>query len=319
MRNLSALRTLVLLSASVLASATAAAADSYRVVNTYPHDRKAFTQGLIFLDGHLYESTGQGGHSSLRKVELETGRVLQNAPLKQKYFAEGLTNWGTTLVQLTWLSHVGFVYDLFSFRLLGTFKYDFEGWGLTQDGKNLIASDGSATLRFLDPVAFREVRRIEVTDHGKPVQELNELEFIHDEIYANVWHSDRIARISPMTGQVLGWIDLTGLLPANQHPGPEGVLNGIAYDAEHDRLFVTGKLWPLLFEIKIAPEGKLPRPPSDAADRPPVTPIARKREYTSREGKCKPSTSHFFRCPTHCKAPRCSPSRSRLSATWSRS
>ena len=235
--------------------ATAAfAADGYRVVHTYPHDRNAFTQGLIFLDGHLYESTGESGHSSLRMVDLETGRVLQNAPLAQKYFAEGLTSWGSTLVQLTWLSNVGFVYDRFSFRLLRTFNYNYEGWGLTQDGKNLIESDGSSTLRFLDPVTFKEVRHIDVADDGKPVQELNELEYIHGEVYANVWHTDRIARISPDTGRVLGWIDLTGLLPASQHPGPEGVLNGIAYDAKQDRLFVTGKLWPLLFEIKVVPE-----------------------------------------------------------------
>jgi glutamine cyclotransferase len=254
MRRFLAAQTIAFLCAAIFSAATAFAADGYRVVNTYPHDRNAFTQGLIFLDGHLYESTGQQGHSSLRMVDLETGRVLQGAPLKSKYFAEGLTNWGSTLVQLTWLSHIGFVYNRSSFRLLRTFKFDFEGWGLTQDGKDLIASDGSTTLRFLDPVTFSEVRRIEVTDHGKPVQELNELEYIHDEIYANVWHSDRIARISPATGQVLGWIDLTGLLPANLHPGPEGVLNGIAYDAEHDRLFVTGKLWPLLFEIKVIPE-----------------------------------------------------------------
>jgi glutamine cyclotransferase len=254
MCKFSTARTIALLCAAFFSTATAFAADGYRVVNTFPHDRNAFTQGLTFVNGHLYESTGEQGRSSLRMVELETGRVLQIAHLEDKYFAEGLTNWDNTLVQLTWLSHIGFVYDRFSFRLLRTFKYDFEGWGLTQDGKNLIASDGSTTLHFLDPVTFSEVRRIEVTDHGKPVQELNELEYIHDEIYANVWHSDRIARISPATGQVLGWIDLTGLLPAKLHPGPEGVLNGIAYDAEHDRLFVTGKLWPLLFEIKVIPE-----------------------------------------------------------------
>ena len=230
------------------------AADSYRMVNTFPHDRKAFTQGLVFIGGHLYESTGERGRSSLRMVELDSGRVLQNAPLKQKYFAEGLTSWGSTLVQLTWLTHIGFVYDRLSFRVLRTFKYDFDGWGLTQDGESLIASDGSTTLRFIDPVSFKETRRIEVTDRGKPVQELNELEYVHGEIYANVWHTDRIARISPVSGHVLGWIDLTGLLPANQHTGPEGVLNGIAYDAEHDRLFVTGKLWPLLFEIRVVPE-----------------------------------------------------------------
>ncbi len=235
-------------------SATAFADDGFRIVNTYTHDRNAFTQGLVYVDGHLYESTGRDGHSSLRMVDLTTGRVLQDAPLEEKYFAEGLTDWGSTLVQLTWLSHVGFVYDRFSFRLLHTFKYNYEGWGLTQDGKNLIESDGSSTLRFLDPKTFKVVRRINVTDSGKAVHELNELEYIHGEIYANVWHTDRIARISPSTGKVLGWIDLAGLLPPDQHPGPEGVLNGIAYDAVHDRLFVTGKLWPLLFEIKIVPE-----------------------------------------------------------------
>lgn len=254
MRLSSSFRAFALLVAFSITALPASAADGYRIVNTYPHDRNAFTQGLVFVDGHLYESTGRDGHSSLRMVDLATGRVLQDAPLKQKYFAEGLTNWGSTLVQLTWLSHIGFVYDRFSFRQLRTFNYKYEGWGLTQDGENLIESDGSTTLRFLDPATFHEVRRIEVTDHGKPVRELNELEFIHGEIYANVWHTDRIARISPATGQVLGWIDLTGLLPPDQHPGPEGVLNGIAYDAAHDRLFVTGKLWPLLFEIKIVPE-----------------------------------------------------------------
>jgi glutaminyl-peptide cyclotransferase len=238
--------------AIVTSMATAAfAADGYRVVRTYPHDRNAFTQGLIFLDGHLYESTGESGHSSLRMVDLESGRVLQNSPLEEKYFAEGLTSWGSTLIQLTWLSHIGFVYDRFSFRLLRSFNYDYEGWGLTQDGKNLIESDGSSTLRFLDPVTFKEVRHVDVADGGHAVQELNELEYIHGEIYANVWHTDRIVRISPINGHVLGWIDLAGLLPADKHPGPEGVLNGIAYDAEHDRLFVTGKLWPSLFEIKL--------------------------------------------------------------------
>jgi glutaminyl-peptide cyclotransferase len=254
MRRFPAFLALTLLGVSFSSAKAAFAADGYRVVHTYPHDRNAFTQGLIFTDGHLYESTGERGRSSLRMVDLETGRVLQNAPLSEKYFAEGLTDWGSTLVQLTWLSHIGFVYDRFSFRVQRSFNYDYEGWGLTQDGKNLIESDGSATLRFLDPATFREVRRIEVSDRNRPVQELNELEYIHGEIYANVWHTNRIARISPLTGQVLGWIDLTGLLPSDQHPGPEGVLNGIAYDGEHDCLFVTGKLWPLLFEIKIIPE-----------------------------------------------------------------
>jgi len=241
----------VLLVLVVVSGCRASADDSYRIVHVYPHDPNAYTQGLIYLDGHLYESTGLNGHSSLRMDDLTTGRVLQSVPVPDKYFAEGLTNWGSTLVQLTWQSHIGFVYDRFSFRLLRTFHYDCEGWGLTEDGKDLIESDGSAELRFWDPSSFREVRHITVTDRGRPVDQLNELEYIHGEIYANVWHTDRIARISPSTGRVLGWIDLAGLLPDDQRSDPEAVLNGIAYDAAHDRLFVTGKLWPKLFEIKV--------------------------------------------------------------------
>lgn len=230
------------------------AADGYRVIHTYPHDSRAYTQGLVYVDGHLYESTGLNGRSSLRMDDLETGRVLQTAPLADKYFGEGLATWGATLVQLTWQSHIAFVYDRFSFRLLRTFHYDGEGWGLTQDGRNLILSDGTASLRFFDPQTFHEVRRIVVKDQGTPVTQLNELEYVHGEIYANVWHTDRIARISPATGRVLGWIDLTGLLPPGSVSDPEAVLNGIAYDSAHDRLFVTGKLWPKLFEIKVVPE-----------------------------------------------------------------
>lgn len=230
------------------------AADSYRIVHTYPHDQQAFTQGLVYLDGHLYESTGIEGKSSLREEDLETGRILKFQEVADNYFAEGLTDWGNTLIQLTWQSHVAFVYDRATFRFLRSFNYDGEGWGLTHDAKNLILSDGSNTLRFFDPATFRETRRITVMDHGKPVPQLNELEFIHGEIYANVWHADRIARISPATGQVRGWIDLSGILPASEHSTTEAVLNGIAYDAAHDRIFVTGKLWPKIFEIKIVPD-----------------------------------------------------------------
>jgi glutaminyl-peptide cyclotransferase len=238
----------------LLFSASAALADdSYRVIHTYPHDPRAYTQGLIFVDGHLYESTGLNGRSSLRMDDLTTGRVLQSAPVPAQYFAEGLAPWGSTLIQLTWQSHVAFVYDRFSFRLLRTFHYDCDGWGLTEDGKNLILSDGTDEIRFFDPATFRLVRSIHVSDRGQPVTQLNELEYIHGQIYSNVWHTDRIARISPATGQVLGWINLAGLLPADQRSDPEAVLNGIAYDAAHDRLFVTGKLWPSLFEIKIVP------------------------------------------------------------------
>jgi len=226
---------------------------TYQVVHTYPHDAQAFTQGLIFLDGHLYESTGVKGKSSLRMEDLETGRILQFQDVPSKYFAEGLTNWGNTLVQLTWQEHTALVYDRANFRFLRSFPYPWDGWGLTQDGKNLILSDGTATLHFLDPATFHEIRQVTVKDRGKPVTELNELEWVHGEIYANIWHTDRIARISPATGKVLGWIDLTGLLSASERSDPESVLNGIAWDEAHERLFVTGKMWPKLFEIKVVP------------------------------------------------------------------
>jgi glutaminyl-peptide cyclotransferase len=246
--------TLAAVAFALLAAVRVFAADTYRIVHTYPHDPAAFTQGLLYVDGHLYESTGLNGHSSLRMVDLETGRVEQQVPVPSQYFAEGLAAWGSTLIQLTWQSHIAFVYDRFSFRLLRTLQYPGEGWGLCQDGKNLILSDGTPTLRFLEPATFREVRRITVKDHSHPVSELNELEYVRGEIYANVWHSDRIARIAPPTGNLLGWIDLTGILPAQEHSRAEAVLNGIAYDARHDRLFVTGKLWPKLFEIKVIPQ-----------------------------------------------------------------
>ncbi len=237
----------------VTAATAALADDTYRVVHTYPHDPNAYTQGLIIVDGRLYESTGLNGRSSLRMEDLTTGRVLQSAPVPQQYFAEGLAAWGSTLVQLTWQSHIAFVYDRFTFRLLRTFQYNCDGWGLTSDSKNLILSDGTSEIRFFDPTTFREVRHIEVKDHGQPIDQLNELEYIHGQIYANVWHTDRIVRISPTTGQVLGWINLAGLLQPGEVTDPEAVLNGIAYDAAHDRLYVTGKLWPKLFEIKIVP------------------------------------------------------------------
>ena len=248
---------------ATLAATPALAQDTYQILHTYPHDAQAFTQGLIFLDGHLYESTGIKGQSSLRVEDLETGKIDQFLEVPDKYFAEGLTNWGSTLIQLTWQSHIALVYDRSTLRFLRTFSYPGEGWGLTQDGKDLILSDGTASLRFLDPETFKELRRITVKDHGKPVSQLNELEFIHGEIYSNIWYSDRIARISPATGRVLGWIDLTGLYPKADRSSPGAVLNGIAYDSVHDRLFVTGKLWPKLFEIKV-----IPAPPISKATSP---------------------------------------------------
>jgi glutamine cyclotransferase len=253
----------------LFAAGCAHAADGYRVVHAYPHDEQAFTQGLIYLDGHLYESTGRQGQSSLREEDVETGRIVRLQPVPDQYFAEGLTDWKNTLIQLTWQSHVGFVYDRATFRLLRTFNYDGEGWGLTHDAKSLILSDGTSSLRFLDPESFNETRRITVKDHGKPVKDLNELEYIHGEIYANVWYSDRIARISPASGRVLGWIDLKGLISEDQLPGKEAVLNGIAYDAAHDRLFVTGKLWPKIFEISLVPaKAKLPETAKPPVARP---------------------------------------------------
>jgi glutamine cyclotransferase len=222
----------------------------YEVVNVYPHDRDAFTQGLLFRDGVLYESTGLNGRSSLRKVQLETGKVLQQISVEARYFAEGLTDWGSRLVQLTWETNVGFVYDLASFKRLQTFSYTGQGWGLARDARRLIMSDGTATLRFLDPQTFAVTRRVQVSDGGVPVRELNELEFIDGQIYANVWQTDRIAIIAPDTGRVTGWINLAGLLPASAVASVD-VLNGIAWDAQRRRLFVTGKLWPSLFEIRI--------------------------------------------------------------------
>jgi glutamine cyclotransferase len=221
------------------------------VIHTYPHDANAYTQGLICRDGFLYESTGLNGRSSLRKVELETGRVIQQRDVASNYFAEGLTDWRDRLIQLTWRSHVGFAYDISSFSLRDTFALPGEGWGLAHDADSLIVSDGSPTLRFLHPDTFREVRRVDVTERGTPVRELNELEMVKGQLFANVWHTNRIAIISPSDGQVAGWVDLTGLMSVGYKLDAEAVLNGIAYDAGHQRLFVTGKLWPRLFEIQL--------------------------------------------------------------------
>jgi glutaminyl-peptide cyclotransferase len=225
----------------------------YRIVNTYPHDRHAFTQGLIFLDGFLYESTGLNGRSSVRKVRLETGEVLQQRAVDPKYFAEGLTDWGAKLIQLTWQTNVGFVYDRASFQPERSFPYTGEGWGITHDKTRLIMSDGTAEggLRFLDPETLRETGRIVVRDRGRPVQYLNELEYIRGEVWANIWQTDRLVRINPKSGDVIAWVDLTGLIPRTEVLEQGAVLNGIAYDAAGDRIFVTGKLWPKLFEIRV--------------------------------------------------------------------
>ena len=224
---------------------------SYRIVNAYPHDSKAFTQGLVYSDDILYEGTGLRGQSSLRKVDLVTGSVLQIRSLPPRYFGEGITVFGSKLIQLTWQAKIGFVYDKKTFRLLDTFNYPFDGWGITHNGRSLIISDGTSTLHLLDPETFKEIDRIEVREVDAPVSRLNELEYVKGEIYANVWKTDRIARISPQTGKVVGWIELEGLLSPEDRKRRIDVLNGIAYDSKNDRLFVTGKLWPKLFEIKL--------------------------------------------------------------------
>ena len=224
----------------------------YTVVRSYPHDPRAFTQGLILRNGFFYEGTGLNKRSSLRKVKVETGEVVQNKPLSDEYFGEGITDWKGSLVQLTWQSEVGFVYDLQSFERTKTFTYTGEGWGLTHDDTRLIMSDGTPQLRFIDPATMKETGRVTVRDGRGPVQHLNELEYVKGEVFANVWQTDRIARISPKDGRVTGWIDLSGLLPPAERDVAGGaVLNGIAYDAAGDRLFVTGKLWPRVFEIKL--------------------------------------------------------------------
>lgn len=229
----------------------------YQVVAKYPHSTTSYTEGFFYLNGLFYESTGLKGQSAVMAIQPETGRPVQEFSLAPDYFGEGIIDWGPNILGWTWQSHTGFVYDRFSFRVVGQFKYEGEGWGMTRTAKELITSDGTSTLRFRNPENFKEVRHIIVKDGSEPVAQLNELEFVKGEIYANVWHSDRIAQISPRDGRVLGWIDLTGLLPDDQRINSESVLNGIAYDAKGDRLFVTGKQWPTVFEIKVIPRQQM--------------------------------------------------------------
>lgn len=224
---------------------------SYEVVNSYAHDPTSFTQGLLWRDGGFYESTGQYGQSKLRRLEFPSGKVLKETSLSPELFGEGLALVDSRLIQLTWKSRRGFVYDLNSFRALREFSYDTEGWGLTYDGKNLILSDGSTDLFYLDPETFKPVRKLTVKMNGRPISELNELEFIEGEIWSNVWQTDVILRIDPSTGLVTSFLDLKGILAPSDRKGTEDVLNGIAYDAEHKRIFITGKLWPRIFEIRL--------------------------------------------------------------------
>lgn len=229
----------------------------YRVVNRYPHDPLAFTQGLLFHGSTFYESTGLYGESSVRQVEAETGKVIHMTAAPPRVFGEGLALAGERLVQLTWRNHVAFVFDKSSFAFQDQFAVKTEGWGLTFDGKEFILSDGSDKLYFLDAQRFEVQRTVAVRDHERAIDMLNELEFVDGEIFANVWHSDRIARINPLTGAVTGWVDLTGLRGAKEQQDEEAVLNGIAYDPASKRLFVTGKRWATLFEIQIvAPPAK---------------------------------------------------------------
>jgi glutaminyl-peptide cyclotransferase len=230
----------------------------YDVVHTYPHDPSAFTEGLFYLNGFLYESTGLEQHSSIRKVQLETGAVLQKIDIPPQYFGEGIVAWGGHLISLTWKSEIGFVFDLSTLKLQRKFSYHGEGWALTQDGRQLIMSDGTPELRFINPKTLQETNRLTVNLDGKPIHNVNELEWVKGEIYANIWQSNYILRIDPRTGDVVGLINLSGLLSASEHVGgPDGVLNGIAYDAKDDRLFVTGKNWPKLFEIRLRPTGEV--------------------------------------------------------------
>ncbi|HUD82109.1 MAG TPA: glutaminyl-peptide cyclotransferase [Candidatus Saccharimonadales bacterium] len=224
---------------------------SYEILNTFPHDRTAFTQGLVFLDGKLIESTGLKGQSTLREVNLLSGRVLRQVPVPDRYFAEGLAVLGGKAYQLTWQAQKGFVYDEATFRLEHEFSYTGEGWGLATDGHSLILSDGTSQIRFLDPATFKVERTIRVTVRGQSVDQLNELEYIQGEIFANVWRTDYVVRIDPANGAVTGVIDFAGLLPPADHDANTGVLNGIAYDNANDRLFVTGKFWPRLFQVRL--------------------------------------------------------------------
>ena len=247
---------IALFMAVMVADCVAAPVYSYKVVAKLPHSTDSYTERLFYLNGLFYESTGLNGHSTITAIQPETRKLLQQYDLPHQYFGEGIVDWGPNIIGWTWQTHVGFVLDRFSLRIVKQFHYDGEGWGMTRTAKELITSDGTATLRFRDPNTFRETRHIVVKDGPKRIDQLNELEYIKGEIYANIWHSDRIARISPRDGHVIAWIDLTGLLPEDQKIDAESVLNGIAYDHKNDRLFVTGKRWPTVFEIGLIPKSK---------------------------------------------------------------
>ena len=226
----------------------------YKIVNTYPHDTNSFTQGLIFDKGVLYESTGLNGRSAVKIVDLKTGKTLKSHELPDNYFGEGIAIIENKIIQLTWRSKTGFVYDKKTLKLIKKFSYQTQGWGITYDGKYLIISDGSAVLYFMDPNTFKVVGTLEVYGDNGKVSKLNELEYINGEIYANIWGIEKIARINPKTGRVTAWIDLSGLLSDQDKKNRVDVLNGIAFNSDKGRLFVTGKLWPKLFEIELVPK-----------------------------------------------------------------
>jgi glutamine cyclotransferase len=240
----------------LVANCAAAPIYTYKVIAKYPHSTDSYTEGFFYLNGLFYEGTGLNGHSAILVTQPETGKPIQRRDMPAQYFGEGIIDWGPNLLEWTWQTHIGFVLDRATLHIVKQFHYDGEGWGMTRTAKELITSDGTATLRFRNPDTFDETRHIIVKDGPKTIDQLNELEYIKGEIYANIWHSNSIARISPTDGHVIAWIDLTGLLPDVEKLTPESVLNGIAYDAKQDRLFVTGKQWPTIFEIKIIPKSK---------------------------------------------------------------
>jgi len=242
-----------LLAACASAAAAALPVQGVEVKTSYPHDSRAFTQGLLYLDGQLYESTGLEGRSTIRRVRLADGAVLQSKAISRELFGEGMVNWGNELISVTWQDQVGFRWDLKTFALRSSFRYPGEGWALTQDGKHLIMSDGTPNLRFLDPRTFKEVRRVKITAEGRPVTGLNEIEWVKGEVWGNIWQTNLIARIDPKTGVVKSLIDLSALPETGRKPNIDAVPNGIAYDSQGDRLFVTGKLWPRLYEVRLTP------------------------------------------------------------------
>jgi len=236
-------------------TAFAAPTQHYKIVAKYPHSTSSYTEGFFFRDGLFYEGTGLEGHSHILVYQPD-GKVIQHFDVPAQYFGEGIIDWGNNLLEWTWQSHVGFIFDRASLRQIGQFHYDGDGWGMTRTDREIVTSDGSPILRFRNPDTFDVTHSITVRDGMTPIRNLNELEYIKGEIYANIWHSDRIARISPADGHVIAWIDCAGLLPDAEKIDAESVLNGIAYDAQHDRLFVTGKQWPTIFEIKLIPPAK---------------------------------------------------------------